>query len=90
MHLLTATLSISLALPALMSCSQQDAEIDIDPELGRDCFEMRRAALPAGTQYEGIEGADANRVRIRIMDGTGVTTVECGLGPDGTLRSAGE
>ncbi len=90
MRLLTATLSVVLASCALVSCSQQDAGLDVAPELGENCFEKHRSVLPVGTQYEGIEGADAESIRIRIMDGTGVTTVECGLNSDGRLSSAGE
>ena len=90
MRLPAATLSVALASYVLLSCSQQDAAIDFDPKLGQNCFEMQRAALPVGTQYEGIDGVDTHSIRIRIMDGTGVTTVECGLDPDGTLRSTGE
>lgn len=90
MRFLAATLSVVLAAPALLSCSQQGAATNVNPELGDGCFEMLRAALPVGTQYEGIEGADADRITIRIMDGTGVTTVECALEADGTLTTAGE
>ena len=66
------------------------ATSDIDPMLGRECFESRRASLPAGTQYEGIESAAGNRITIRIMNGVDVTTLDCELNPDGTLQAADE
>ena len=84
-----ATLSISLAALFLLSCNQQQPGLEVDPQLGRECFELRRAALPPGTQYEGIAEAGPEMLVIRIMTGVDLTTVECALNPDGTLRKGG-
>jgi len=76
-----------LALAALFSaCDQQQPTPDIDPMMGRDCFESLRASIPPGTQYEGIDTVDEDGITIRIMNGVDVTRVDCGLNPDGTLR----
>ena len=85
MHILTAGLFIVL-IPLLLSCDQRQAMSDADPALGRACFESRRAMLPPGTQYEGIEAATGQMIMIRIMDGLNVTTLDCALNPDGSLQ----
>jgi hypothetical protein len=63
---------------------------DIDPRLGLECFESRRASLPPGTQYEGIEKLAENRLTIKVMNGVAVETLACELNPDGTLQSTGK
>jgi hypothetical protein len=89
MRIITAI--VYLALTALLvSCDQQNSTSDIDPRLGLECFESRRASLPPGTQYEGIEKLAGNRLAIKIMNGVEVETIDCGLNPDGSLRSTGE
>jgi hypothetical protein len=89
MRILTAGIMIVL-VPILLSCDQRQAMSDVDPALGRACFESRRAALPPGTQYEGIESATGQMITIRIMDGLNVKTLDCALKPDGTLQGMGE
>ena len=82
---------VQIALTALLfSCDQQLAVLDIDPKVGLECFESYRASLPPGTQYEGIENLAGVRLRIRIMNGLEVITIDCELNPDGTLKSSGE
>jgi len=76
---------VTLTLTALISSCDQ--RTDVDPRLGLDCFESLR--LPMGTQYEGIEKLAKNRVTIKIMNGVGVVTLDCGLNPDGTLQNTG-
>mgnify|MGYP003573271486 CR=1 FL=1 len=90
MRSFAAILSISLAVLLLLSCDQQQPGLEVDPQLGRDCFELKRAALPPGTQYEGIAEASAEMLTIRIMTGVDLATVECALNPDGTLRKGKE
>ena len=78
---------IQLALTALLiACGQQDPASEIDPKLGLDCYERHRDSLPPGTQYEGIDRVAENRLTIKIMNGIDVTTMDCMLTPDGTLR----
>ena len=74
----------------LCSCDQQHAASDIDPLLGLECFESRRASLPPGTQYEGIEKLAENMLTIKVMNGVAVETLDCELNPDGTLQSTGK
>lgn len=88
MRIFTSIVFLVLVAP-LSSCDRQQTARDIDPMLGLQCFESHRAALPPGTQYEGIDKVAENRLTIRIMNGTNVTTVDCGLNPDGALRGAG-
>ena len=89
MRILTTIVPLVLT-PFLFSCDQRPPVSDVDPKLGRECFESRRASLPPGTQYEGIEKLAENRLTIRIMNGVGVVTLDCGLNPDGTLQSSGQ
>ncbi|MDB4308012.1 hypothetical protein N9985_01855 [Gammaproteobacteria bacterium] len=74
----------------LCSCDQQHATSNIDTRLGLECFESRRALLPPGTQYEGIEKLAENVLTIKIMNGVAVERLDCELNPDGTLQSAGK
>ena len=74
----------------LCSCDQQHSAPDIDPRLGLECFESRRASLPPGTQYEGIEKLAENRLTIKVMNGVAVETLDCELNPGGTLQNTGK
>ena len=85
MRIFTKSVYLSLAV-ALVACDQQHPAAAIDPELGRACFESRRASLPPGTQYEGIERLVDGRLTIRIMNGVEVVTIDCAVNPDGTLQ----
>ena len=76
--------------PLLVSCGEREPAIDVAPEVGRDCFDAHIAALPNGTQYEGIERAVPGTVTIRVMTGVELTTLDCGLNPDGSLQRGGE
>ena len=89
MRILTTIFFLVLAA-FLCSCDQQHAASDIDPRLGLECFESRRASLPPGTQYEGIEKLTESVLTINIMNGVAVETLGCELNPDGTLQSAGK
>ncbi len=88
MRILTAITYIAMAT-LVSSCDRQQTAPDIDPMLGIHCFESHRATLPPGTQYEGIEEVAGGRITIRIMNGVDVTTMDCGLGPDGVLQATG-
>jgi hypothetical protein len=87
MRILLVTIQLALAA-FLISCNQQDSAIDIDPRLGRECYESHRASFPPGTQYEGIEKVAENRLTIKIMNGVEVVKLDCVLNPDGTLQGA--
>ena len=79
-----------LAITALLiACDQRNTASEADPKLGRACFEGNRAALPPGTQYEGIKELTENRLTIKIMNGVDVVTLDCRLNPDGTLQGPG-
>ncbi len=85
MQLYTANLAL-LATSLLVACGRQEPPPDVNPMLGRACFENRLPSLPPGSQYEGIQGINGNRLTIKVMDGVKVSSVECGLAPDGTLE----
>ena len=87
MRILTSIVYIALT-SLLCSCDQQHSASDVDPKLGLECFESHR--LSPGTQYEGIEKLTEGVLTIRIMNGVEVVTLDCGLNPDGTLRSTGK
>ena len=87
MRLLITIVLFSLTA-LLCACDQRHAASGADPELGRECFEGHRAALPPGSQYEGIEKLAGSRLTIRVMNGVEVVTLACELNPDGTLLSA--
>ena len=89
MRILSAIVYLAVAA-LLLSCDQQHSAPDIDPKLGLECFESHRASLPPGTQYEGIEKLVEGVLTINIMNGVEVVTLDCGLNPDGTLRSTGK
>ena len=81
---------LALLAPLLLSCDQQHSVPDLDPKVGLECFENHRTSLPPGTQYEGVDEVAGDRFTIRVMTGAEVTTVECGLNPDGTLQNTGK
>ena len=90
MRIFTSIFFLTVAALLYACEQQQNSTPDIDPKLGLECFESYRASLPPGTQYEGIENLAGLRLRIRIMNGLEVITIDCGLNPDGTLKSSGE
>jgi hypothetical protein len=79
-------LMLASTVPLLWSCGQEQPPAEVDPKVGRDCFELHRPFLPPGTQYEGFDVAGA-QVTVKVMDGVRLTTVDCTLSPDGTLKS---
>jgi hypothetical protein len=81
---------IALLAPLLLSCDQQHSAPDLDPKAGLECFEDHRTSLPPGTQYEGVDEVAGSHLTIRVMTGAEVTTIECGLNPDGTLMNSGK
>ena len=85
-----AFLPLLLSTTVLVSCGQQQSSLDVDPALGRACFDAHVANLPPGSQYEGIAAASADRITIRSMTGTRVETFDCELGADRTVRAAAE
>jgi len=89
MRILTAIMYLAVTA-LLFACDRQQSTSDVDPKLGLECFESHRASLPPGTQYEGIEKLAENRLTIRIMNGVDVVTLDCGVNPDGALRSTGK
>ena len=89
MRILTTIVFLALTV-LLFSCDQRNSASDVDPKLGLECFESHRAALPPGTQYEGIEKLADNVLSIRIMNGVEVVTLDCGLNPDGALQGTGK
>ena len=72
----------------LFACDQQGTATDVDPMLGRECFESHRASLPPGAQYEGIEKYTGDMLTIRVMNGVEVVTLDCGSSPDGVSGGA--
>ena len=86
MRIFTSIVQLAMTT-LLLSCDQRPSAYDVDPRLGRECFESHRASLPPGTQYEGIEKLAENRLTIKIMNGVEVVTLDCGLKPDGSLQS---
>jgi hypothetical protein len=72
---------------ALLSCGPQSPPPNVDPTLGRACFEAHQDTLPPGSQYEGIAEASEGRITIRAMTGTEVETFACSLAPDGTATA---
>ena len=84
----SALISLALVL-SLLGCDRQQETGGIDPQQGLDCFEQRRASLPPGTQYEGIEQLTDDGLVIRIMNGLEVVTVECKLDASGAVQGVG-
>jgi hypothetical protein len=85
MRLLNVTGYASLAI-LLCACDQPGSRSELNPEAGSACFESHRFSLPPGTQYEGIGKLSSDKVQIRIMDGIKLSTIECELNPDGSLK----
>lgn len=83
-----ATIGYITLTALLFACDQQHIEADIDPMLGRDCFESHRASLAPGAQYEGIDKLTGDTLTIKVMSGVDVVKLECRLKPDGTLGNA--
>jgi hypothetical protein len=81
------TMPVVVVAATLLSCGPQQAPTDVDPTLGRACFEAHQPTLAPGSQYEGIAEASDNRITIRAMTGTEVETFECSLTPDGTATA---
>ena len=75
---------------SLCACDQQHSVSAVDPRLGQECYEIHRTSLPPGNQYEGIDKIAENVIRIRIMNGVDVVTLECALDQEGNLQSAGK
>ncbi|MGB5835051.1 MAG: hypothetical protein WBG92_24120 [Thiohalocapsa sp.] len=86
---ITRNVLFALSILSLVSCGQQQSAAEIDPALGRTCFEAHRVTLPPGSQYEGIEGGTAERITIRSMTGAGVETFDCTLGAEGEVQAVG-
>lgn len=82
-----ATFVVTASL--LIACTPQEPAIDVDPQVGRECFSTHVDSLPAGAQYEGIERAVAGRVSIRVMTGVDLKTLDCSLNPDASLKRDG-
>ena len=74
----------------IASCNQGRPVSDVDPKLGRECFERHRSSLPPGTQYEGVDMISENRLTIRVMNGVDLVKVHCMLRPGGGLEETGE
>jgi hypothetical protein len=88
MHLPTTTIILSFTTTVILTaCDQQEVASSVDPQLGINCFQSKLPILPPGSQYEGIEGKDGNLLTIKVMDGTGVITVECALTDDKTIQN---
>ena len=87
MRILTKIGYIVLAA-LLVACDQQQSAPDVDPMLGRACFESHRASLQPGAQYEGIDKLTADTLTIKVMNGVDVVGLECRLKSDGTLANA--
>ena len=78
-------IAVMVSTAALLACGQQQPPHEVDPMLGRDCFESHLPSLPPGSQYEGIAETVDHRITIRAMTGTQVETFDCSLGSDGTV-----
>ncbi len=90
MRLFGVVACVALTITVLFGCGSESAPPDVDPALGRSCFEAHQAALPPGSQYEGIADASEVRITIRSMTGAAVETFACALAPDGTLTAIRE
>lgn len=71
------TLICPVLTALLAGCGQQNPAMDIDPQLGINCFESHRPSLPPGSQYEGIVALSDNRLSIRVMNGIDLVTLDC-------------
>ena len=77
-------LIFTLTTPLILSCEPRDSAPDVDPQVGRKCFDLHLASLPPGTQYEGFK-ATADRITVKVMTGAKLENLGCLLKPDGTL-----
>lgn len=68
MRISTSILFPALAAPLLISCGQQESAIDVDPQVGRDCFDTHIASLPASERY-AVRGALSVQLRIGTQSG---------------------
>lgn len=89
MRLFVVVACSALTTAALFGCGPGSPPLDVEA-LGRSCFEAHQAALPPGSQYEGIADASEVRITIRSMTGAAVETFACSLAPDGTLTAIRE
>jgi hypothetical protein len=87
MRISAAILPVLVSTAVLLSCGQRQPSTEVDPTLGRSCFEAHQDALPPGSQYEGIAEASENRITIRAMTGIKVEQFNCSLASDGTVRA---
>ncbi|MFP4280079.1 MAG: hypothetical protein ACLFQI_08795 [Halochromatium sp.] len=85
MQIRVPIIAVVVSTATLLSCGQQPPPQNVDPTLGRDCFESHQPSLPPGSQYEGIAEVSDHRITIRAMTGTQVETFDCSLRPDGTV-----
>jgi hypothetical protein len=85
--LVLAALSVAAVGGLILFQRGKSPEIQLDPRVGRECFERHQPALPPGAQYEGFS-ATANRVRVKVMTGIDIQTLECRLDAQGSLLSA--
>ncbi|MGB5833512.1 MAG: hypothetical protein WBG92_16165 [Thiohalocapsa sp.] len=85
-----AIIPVAFSTAALLSCGPQQPHNDVDPTVGRACFEAHQASLPPVSQYEGIAEASENRITIRSRTGTEVETFICSLTPDGAAMAIGD
>lgn len=85
MRIMTAIACATLAMLS-SACDRAQNGAEMNLEAGQACFDAQGFNLAPGTQYEGIEKMDKDKVLIRIMDGVRVATVECALNPDGSLK----
>jgi hypothetical protein len=82
--LILAVLSVAAIGILVLSRGWQTVSRQVEPQVGRECFEAHRPLLPVGSQYEGFEATE-NAVRVKVMTGIELRTVECALAPNGTL-----
>ena len=87
LSLILAVLSVVAIGILILSSGWQTVSRQIEPQVGRECFETHRPLLPVGSQYEGFEATE-DAVQVKVMTGTEVRTVECALTPNGTLAAS--
>ena len=87
MRIPTPIMPVVVSTAALLCCGPQSPPPDVDPTLGRVCFEAHQPTLPPGSQYEGIAEASETHFTIRAMTGTEVEMFDCSLAPEGTTTA---
>lgn len=90
MRITAAIMTMIVSTTALLSCGEQPPPTDVDPMLGRNCFEAHQLALPPGSQYEGIAEVSENRITISAMTGTKVERFACSQAADGSVSAIRE